>query len=140
MLTEALTTLLLMLWAAVGSTGATTYHAAPPPPGSVSTVGVTFCRADGTSDVYVNPAAPAVVTVHELAHALDCADDGVLNSSPFAVPDHRGVIRCPACDTEVERFAVWVHEHPEAATHALRLYGRLGRLTGVEPLAGELPR
>lgn len=115
--------LLVWLWTAVA--GATTYHTAVPPPNPYSSLAVTYCQPSGRSEVWVRPELPAIVTVHELTHALDCADDGAINSSLFAVPDHSGPFACPDCNSQVERQAVWVHTHVQDSYPALLAWARV---------------
>lgn len=45
--------------------------------------GVTVCYSDGRAVVYVPERVGMDSFVHELAHAYDCTDDGVPNSSPL---------------------------------------------------------
>jgi hypothetical protein len=115
--------LMVWIWLIIGS--GVTWIDAPPPSNSGFSAGVTYCRTDGTSTVYVRPGLPQQVSLHEMAHALDCADDGFLNSSPFVVPDNAGLpFFCSTCNTQVERFPSWVHSNPEKAMNALRLWAK----------------
>ena len=116
--------LLIWLWGTVGS--AMTFHAEPPPPGNgISNIALTYCYSNGRSEVWIRPELPTIVYVHEWTHALDCADDGQLNSSLFAVPDQTGPIACAECNSPVERQAVWVHQNPQASYPALLSWARM---------------
>lgn len=127
-LIATLTALFVALFNQVGGFENVTWHNAPPP--HSSPVGLTLCYGD-TAEVWVRPDTPIQVSVHEMAHVLDCFDDGVLNSSPFVVLNS---IFCGPCNTEIERFAAWVHQHPDAALRALPNWARLRSLAGLESL------
>lgn len=77
--------LFLLLWSLVG--GQFTWHnELPPGLGEVAphVYGGLSCK---TREAWLAPSAGLEGAVHELAHAYDCVDDGLLNGSPGHAPD-----------------------------------------------------
>ena len=111
---SALVALYIALWSAVGPS--VHIHELDAPVQFVDLYGnqreapgATGCSPARGADLWFGPSADLEIVVHELAHAYDCLDDGVLNGSPIERPAERPAWVSDYCWTsDVEWYACWV--------------------------------
>lgn len=110
---SALVALYIALWSAVGPS--VHVHELDAPVQFVDLYGnqreapgATGCSPARGADLWFGPSADLEIVVHELAHAYDCLDDGVLNGSPIERPAERPAWVSDYCWTsDVEWYACW---------------------------------
>ncbi len=103
--------LMLYLFALVSASTSFVFYDEPQQvPGGV-TVARMSC-ADAQTTIYITPPVAVWIIVHELAHALDCQDDGRMNGSPW--PSTAAAGMRPYClRSKAELFACSVERlHP----------------------------
>lgn len=117
---SALVALYLALWATVSP--GTVVHELDGPVHFVDlygndrqTQGALGCDSIAGAELWLGPNIDLETLVHELAHANDCLDDGILNGSPMPRPSARPAWISNYCwNSDIEWYACWV-------THSGRL-------------------
>ncbi len=67
------------------------------------------CTPEGTPELWFSPTVSTGTLVHELAHAVDCLDNGVMDGSPATRPSRRPAWSSDYCwDSDAEWYACWV--------------------------------
>ena len=76
------------------------------------------CAEEGRPTLWLSKTAPEETHAHELAHAVDCLDDGMLNGSPSRRPSERPPWASDYCwDSDAEWYACAVVKHGRMDPH-----------------------
>ncbi|MEZ4501536.1 MAG: hypothetical protein R3C39_02805 [Dehalococcoidia bacterium] len=87
------------------------------------------CPSDGAPIMWLGTGVRLETIVHELAHAYDCLDDGLMNASPIngARPATRPAWVSDYCwDTDAEWYACWVVHSGSIDASPASMTARLG--------------
>lgn len=111
---SALIVVFMALWSAVG--GQIDIHPSAEPVRFVDLYGqereepaALACAPGLPPQLWIGRGLTLDIFVHELAHAYDCLDDGLLNGSPMPRPEQRPDWVSDYCwDSSAEWYACWV--------------------------------